>query len=312
MKLNFPASGSIVVHKPAADAPTRFLTAPLEAKFPLQPGTVAKEGQNYALRDEAGTALIYRITGFEWFVQDQPLLIGSLVAVEHTEQNVVSNEEHEAKLSTMIDQAFEAGRQVAHQERADEIKQLADDLVLVLDEPANAFVRFGDGSNSMFFDVRSILNVDGELSLETTVGSFIDVHPSWRSYELLPIVDEVDEDDDDVELINPLSVKAVIDEACAGMVDEELKKTIYSELVFKTAPDAFVYDSGWLGGKDKGEVVGCGCGACDAASEEDRAKAAWGGIWADKSLDLSSMVPAGTTLLWKPRFGPIGNRIDDE
>jgi hypothetical protein len=143
------------------------------------------------------------------------------------------------------------------------------------------------------------------------VGSFIDVHPSWRSYELLPIVDQLDEDDD-VELINPLSVKAVIDEACAGMVDEELKKTIYSELVFKTAPDVFIYDSGWLGGKDKGEVVGCGCGACDAAGEEDRAKAAWGGIWADKSLDLSSMVPAGTTLLWKPRFGPIGNRIDDE
>jgi hypothetical protein len=280
MKINFPQRGD-VLYAGGTGQRTHFVTAPLQARFLIESEKAFAIGQPFKLSDEAGTTLTYLLETFTdiSFVYGvrKAFGTGKLIGVDHTEQNVIPMSDHEARVSTMIDQAFEAGRQVAHQERDEEIKAIADDLVLVLDEPANAFVRFADGSNSMFLDVCSILNVDGELSLETTVGSFIDVHPSWRSYELLPIVDEVDEDDDDVELINPLSVA--------------------SEGLFEIT---------------KGPAEDCGCEACAAVAAEEHAKAVWGGIWADKSVDLSSKVPAGTTLLWKPRFGPIGNRIDDE
>jgi hypothetical protein len=277
MKINFPQRGD-VLYAGGTGQRTHFVTAPLQARFLIEGEKAFAIGQPFKLSDEAGTTLTYLLETFAYvsFVDGvgKAFGTGKLIGVDHTEQNVIPMSDHEARVSTMIDQAFEAGRQVAHQERDEEIKAIADDLVLVLDEPANAFVRFADGSNSMFLDVCSILNVDGELSLETTVGSLIDVHPSWRSYELLPIVDE---DDDDVELINPLSVA--------------------SEGPFEIT---------------KGPAKDCGCEACAAVAAEEHAKAVWGGIWADKSVDLSSMVPAGTTLLWKPRFGPIGNRIDDE
>ncbi|QIG75588.1 hypothetical protein EVC20_017 [Rhizobium phage RHph_Y2_17_1] len=249
--LNLPASGQIIVNKNGVDEPTRFLTAPLEAQFDLQPNTDAKIGQNYILRDEAGTELHYRVTKIEFPVWGWPRVTGVLVGTAYAPSDMISVKEHDEKLSASIDLAFEAGRQHAEQENREAIEQLAADMVVTLDGPANVYVRFADGQLSAFLDIGAYSEIDGELSLETTVGSVINVHPSWRSYEFQAIPGATDEDeDDDVELINPLSNDIV----------------------------------------DKGEADACTCGACEAAREE----------------------PAASKPIWKPRYGPVGNRLDDE
>ncbi|MBX4911332.1 hypothetical protein HJA82_28900 [Rhizobium bangladeshense] len=115
MKLHFPASGYITVNKAGPDEPVRFVTAPLEAQFALSAWIVGRIGQNYPVVDEAGTMLTYRLTEM-WAVEGAVLAKGELVGVEHTELNVISTAEHEAKLSSAIDIAFEGGRQVGAQE----------------------------------------------------------------------------------------------------------------------------------------------------------------------------------------------------
>ncbi|AGC36193.1 hypothetical protein B7L88_gp095 [Rhizobium phage RHEph10] len=277
MNLSFPARGPIIVRKVTRDEPTRIIEAPLETTVDTSiPGIEyhnSATGPFFIVRDEAGTALTYRVTEMTAPVWGPLETKGTLVGIEHAPQGVISIKEHDDKLSAAIDIAFEAGVQNERQENQEAVKRIAADLVTTLDEPNNVLIGFTDGQFLVFPDIVAYSELDGQLSLETTVGSVINVHPSWRSYELEPITDAVDEDDDDVELINPLAT---------------------------------------LEGVSKGEAAGCGCDVCDAARAEELAKAVWDGIWADKKLDLASVVSEGARTFWKPRYGPVGNRIDDE
>ncbi|QIG69049.1 hypothetical protein EVB77_015 [Rhizobium phage RHph_N1_10] len=128
MKINFPATG-YVTYACGPGVPSHFVTAPLKGAFQMEADVPAVIGQNYTIRDDAGTALTYRllsvlITGDDWLRGE-----GELVAVEHVEPNVIRIADHDAKVSSSIDIAFEAGRQVERQEAAE---AAADPLVVTL------------------------------------------------------------------------------------------------------------------------------------------------------------------------------------
>ncbi|QIG69217.1 hypothetical protein EVB78_015 [Rhizobium phage RHph_N1_15] len=222
MKINFPATG-YVTYACGPGVPSHFVTAPLKGAFQMEADVPAVIGQNYTIRDDAGTALTYRllsvlITGDDWLRGE-----GELVAVEHVEPNVIRIADHDAKVSSSIDIAFEAGRQVGHQEAAEAVAAKA-------------------------------LNVTINTSSVTVVQA---------GYE--PDTGEA---------------KATSDEASA-------------------------YPSGWLGGIDKGEAAACACGVCDTARYHT------GGNVPGAVMSRVGE-RAGESVIWKPRYGPVGNRLDDE
>ncbi len=182
MNINFPERGEI---RYSGEEPYRlhFISAPLNASFPLK--SEAKIGQIYEIKDDAGTTLSYRLDSV-YVSPDRTHLrgTGELVGVTHEPLDMIPAPEHEQKLSTAIDQAFEAGKQMAEQEAAErEAEELAA-LYQNLHAPSVVHVRFADGSTVSHPGIIAIADTDGVLTLAASNGNGIGVHSSWRSYEI--------------------------------------------------------------------------------------------------------------------------------
>ncbi|OCP21929.1 MULTISPECIES: hypothetical protein [unclassified Ensifer] len=231
MQINFPERGEVLYAR-GSDERVRFITAPLQAEFALAAGPLAISiGQPYALRDQGGTELLYRLHEV-YLPCDAPARgRGELISISHFEPNVISTVEHDAKISVAIDTAFEAGRQVAAQE-ADEaeverIEALAD-AIDYFDEPADVVITFADGDEFIIEGALGVIEEDGNLAVINADDQFVGINPSWRGFTVAEIAE-----DDDVEL-------CPVEEAVA------------------TADDSAA----------KGEAADCDCGVCEAARED--------------------------------------------
>lgn len=286
MKLQFPAVGPVEVVVTAGV--TQFVSAPADASFGLTANmAMPAVGRPYEMTDDCGTTLTYLVWQIDGFVDGRTVARGRLVGVEHTPIELIR--EHDEKISAAIDKAFEAGQAVGRQE-ADEEASLGFDM---LDEPHNAFVRFADGSFQMFLDVDSISEVDGELTFGTVEESVINVHPSWRSYSLEPILeDEATEQDGvgnvtvnvtvnagdmqaDVDMLSALSAKLgdiVVGQIMQRRGNETVTYFADGSATIEDAEDEVVNPL-YTGDNTKGPAEACTCDFCAA---ESFAEQVWG------------------------------------
>ncbi|WP_276122697.1 hypothetical protein [Pararhizobium qamdonense] len=187
MKINFPERGDVLYSKDEVGI-GRFVSAPLHASFLLNPQAWIALGQDHTIEDDAGTYLTYRLTSYTIHQDDFARGEGYLVGVTHKPIDVISTKEHDEKISSAIDKAFEAGQAVAEQEA----KEAALELVDYFDEPTDVYVRFADGSCMYHSAMTGISEAGESLMLVSAEGAFIGIHPSWRSYELIDIEDEAE------------------------------------------------------------------------------------------------------------------------
>lgn len=244
MKLNFPASGPVIYAKADNDPRSHFVLAPLVASFLVNPAEPLALGQPHTIFDESGTRLTYRVTEIHVVQDGFARAAGELIAVEHVEQGVISQALHDEKISTAIDEAFQAGK-----EFADGLAQAEfEDLNLLLDEPSDILVTFADGSNVYVHQAISVLDDDGHLSFSTTSGSTVVMNSSWRSYELVCLEEDTD-----------------LEPATTGETAEQVPVTVsFTEI----KPEHLAAAFGAELPKTKEALTDCPCEACAADRTE--------------------------------------------
>ena len=110
MHLQFPPTGPIEIHTDKRGV-YQFTSAPIDATFPVTFSDVRVD-HDCAVKDEAGTTLVYHVTELFHGFQAR----GYLRGVRHEPQDVISQIEHDERISTAIDVSFEAGRQMGVEE----------------------------------------------------------------------------------------------------------------------------------------------------------------------------------------------------
>ncbi|MBX5130792.1 hypothetical protein HJB53_30340 [Rhizobium lentis] len=112
MHLETPISGEVVY----LGGPLQIVSAPINAKIFMGSPGVAFVNDKVVITDEVGTTLTYRVISFSMRYGEHPTAYGTLESIEHAPVGVISIADHDTKVSSAIDIAFEGGRQVGRQE----------------------------------------------------------------------------------------------------------------------------------------------------------------------------------------------------
>ncbi len=178
MQINFPERGEVLSSSEDGKR-HRFISAPLDATFWLNPKEPVYLGQGHSIVDDFGTILTYRLNAVYAGADERQRGTGVLIGIARSLEDMVPAAEHYEKVSSAIDHAFEAGRQVGQQEAA----EAEPDPFERFDEPQDVYIRFADNSFINYSGIVGVAEDAGVLTLARADG-VVGVHPSWRGYEI--------------------------------------------------------------------------------------------------------------------------------